>query len=240
MTSKFYLFDSKGNKKIRNRISLVFGPIIFILLLFYFAFIFIFKTKIYCVFTYGKSASTSLLRAISDSGNTALQLHYITVSAMLKECKANFFSNKRSIPLHLYVSASFRLASLLTAKSKLKFILILREDPKRWLSDYLQNLDVYGKIDFTEEDWKKRLNTIQQFLNERYKAWDTTEKNYILNNFTEITILDYRSIDLWQHQLKETLGLDVKLEWLNNAEDKYYSDYKNELLQNLINDKPRS
>jgi hypothetical protein len=149
------------------------------------------------------------------------------------ELFSNLFSRKFAVPLHIYVALALRIVSMFVSKSKLKFLIIVREDSLRWLSDYLQNLDRYGKIELERDDWKELLKERQNFLNRRYEGWVTTEMGFVRDNYIDHITLNYNCISEWPDSLEKRYRLEILLNRDNNSERKYYAAYKSAILKKL-------
>jgi len=226
-----YIFDFSGNKQIRNIISFLFWPLIFLILIAYVLYIFVFRKRVSAVvYTYGKTGSTSLIHGLQNAGLKVIQIHYFSYPLIFREMYLNLTSRKFSIPLHLYISIIFKIGSDLKIFNPEFIFLINRSDEAMWVSDYLQNIDRYGKLIVHGSVLTERYQLVRNSILRKYKVWLRKDRPLFLSNFKDCFCLEFSNIDNWDVEIGTYLDRIIVINKMNDSNKKYYSNLKRQLL----------
>lgn len=212
----WYLFDNKGDKRIRNFISRYFNwlVIIFIYTQLWFN-LTVRKRSLYLVVSNGKAASTSVLNSLKRKGLYTWQMHNVDYQLI----KANLDSIKRTpkkaYPLHLLFEYVF--LKYFYNRFAANYIVLYRNDRRQNLSSIFQNSDIYGgKLNDLEFVSKE-----MQIISQLNVAWKLNIENFCIDKHA--LILDWDNFYSWEEKISVFVSEDIHIENFNNASEKYYA-----------------
>ena len=234
-------------------IKYFFNQILFIYKIYY-RLLFFKKKEVIVVYTPGKVASSSVYKSLKNNlvNSYVFHLHFINEKNINDGIELHKRSERNSVPLHFINSIIFK-KYFLKKDSNIKFIIIFRDEIKRYISDYYQNID--RKLKSLDNEKNKQIikNIISDINNgvhlEYPRRWIKSELNETFNlhmdfnqkqkkyfsvkkNNYDFFFFNLETIDE-QFSLfsKSVFGKDIKLFNSNRGSNKSYNKFYNEALK---------
>lgn len=213
-----YYFDNNGKKDFRNKLSVKHKSLIKAVIKIIF---FINRRRLVIVLSNGKAGSSAVLDALNKSGLTVFQLHEVDINRIREHVGFNLRSRKKAVPLHLLVSQVF-IESKFIDYSKVRYIVIYRNDPAQNLSAMFQNYDMYDHANLKSIEFCK--NEMQKIHKDNIE-WEGNILQWLSLNTVQSKVinLNYSESYSWSSTLSEYFEREIRVYRMNVGEQKFYN-----------------